>query len=70
MGNVNAGARITDLWHSLHHKQLQTLALTERCPGCLAACSDVESFVAEGEVTYAPPAQVLLDAHARAEVAS
>lgn len=64
MGNVNEGARLTDLWHSLHHKQLQTLALTERCPGCLAACSDVESFVAEGEVTYAPPAQVLLDAHA------
>lgn len=70
MGNVNAGARITDLWHSLHHKQLQTLALTERCPGCLAACSDVESFDVEGEVTYAPPAQVLLEAHARAEVAS
>jgi hypothetical protein len=28
----------------MHHKQLQVLALTERCPGCLAACSDVETF--------------------------
>ena len=24
---------ITDIWHGLHHKQLQVLALTERCPG-------------------------------------
>ena len=57
---------ITDIWHSTHHNQLQTLALTERCPGCLAACSDVETFdVAEpdAEVVYAPPAQVLLEAH-------
>jgi radical SAM protein with 4Fe4S-binding SPASM domain len=64
MGNVYTD-RITDLWHSLHHMQLQTLALTERCPGCLAACSDVETFaVAErnAEVTYAAPARVLLDA--------
>jgi uncharacterized protein len=64
MGNVY-GDRITDLWHSLHHMQLQTLALTERCPGCLAACSDVETFaVADrtAEVTYAPPAEVLLQA--------
>jgi hypothetical protein len=48
---------IPDLWHSLHHKQLQVLALTERCPGCLAACSDVDSFGGKdgAEVVYAPP---------------
>ena len=46
MGNVYRD-RLHDIWHSLHHKELQVLALTERCPGCLAACSDVQSF-AEG----------------------
>ncbi|RZO61771.1 MAG: radical SAM protein [Sandaracinaceae bacterium] len=64
MGNVNEGATLTDVWHSVHHEQLQTLALTERCPGCLAACSDVETFDAsdrDADVTYAPPAQVLLE---------
>jgi radical SAM protein with 4Fe4S-binding SPASM domain len=69
MGNV-ATDRITDLWHSVHHMQLQTLALTERCPGCLAACSDVETFdVADrnADVTYAPPARALLEAHGEAE---
>ncbi len=43
MGNVYRD-RLRDVWHSLTHKQLQVLALAERCPGCLAACSDVESF--------------------------
>ena len=47
MGNVLQD-QIQDLWQSNHHQQLQTLALTERCPGCLAACSDVESFDAQG----------------------
>ncbi len=64
MGNVYEHA-IPDIWHSIHHKQLQTLALTERCPGCLAACSDVESFddkAPDADVTYAPPDAVLLDA--------
>jgi radical SAM protein with 4Fe4S-binding SPASM domain len=56
MGNVYED-EIPDLWHSLHHKQLQVLALTERCPGCLAACSDVDSFGGKdgAEVVYAPP---------------
>lgn len=65
MGNV-ATDELTDLWHSAHHEELQTLALTERCPGCLAACSDVETFGAvdrAAEVTYAAPAPVLLAAH-------
>lgn len=56
MGNVNTD-EIIELWHSLHHQQLQTLALTERCPGCLAACSDVDSFQGKeaADVVYAPP---------------
>ncbi len=56
MGNVNQGAKLRELWHSVHHAQLQTLALTERCPGCLAACSDVETYDATDE-----PARLLLD---------
>jgi len=43
MGNVYHD-RLREVWHSTAHKQLQLLALTERCPGCLAACSDVQSF--------------------------
>jgi radical SAM protein with 4Fe4S-binding SPASM domain len=43
MGNVYRD-RLPDIWHSRIHKQLQMLALAERCPGCLAACSDVQSF--------------------------
>jgi len=56
MGNVYT-KDLTDVWHSIHHKQLQVLALTERCPGCLAACSDVDSFVGKenAPVVYAPP---------------
>lgn len=65
MGNVSED-EITDIWHSTHHTQLQTLALTERCPGCLAACSDVEAFDDadhDADVVYAPPTQALLEAH-------
>jgi radical SAM protein with 4Fe4S-binding SPASM domain len=49
MGNVYRNT-LRDVWHSVHHKQLQVLALTERCPGCLAACSDVQSFARNTEV--------------------
>jgi MoaA/NifB/PqqE/SkfB family radical SAM enzyme len=42
MGNVYTD-RLSSIWHSPLHKQLNILALTERCPGCLAACSDVET---------------------------
>ncbi len=42
MGNVYKD-RVGDIWHSPIQKQLNVLALTERCPGCLAACSDVET---------------------------
>lgn len=42
MGNVYKD-RIPDIWHSPIQKQLNLLGLTARCPGCLAACSDVET---------------------------
>ncbi len=56
MGNVYKDA-IPDIWHGSHHNALQVLALGEQCPGCLAACSDVDSFVGkEAEpVVYAAP---------------
>lgn len=44
IGNVNQGDRIAQLWHSQVHTATQLLGLTSRCPGCLAACSDVASF--------------------------
>jgi MoaA/NifB/PqqE/SkfB family radical SAM enzyme len=43
MGNVYNDS-IRDIWHGPIHTQFQILGLTERCPGCLAACSDVETF--------------------------
>ncbi len=42
IGNVYED-RLGDLWHSPLQQQLNILGLTERCPGCLAACSDVET---------------------------
>ncbi len=44
MGNVLRGDTLTDVWHSESHTALQMLALTSRCPGCLAACSDIATF--------------------------
>lgn len=44
MGNVIRGDRLRDVWHSEIHTALQMLALTSRCPGCLAACSDIATF--------------------------
>ena len=63
---------LPDIWHSVHHKQLQVLALTERCPGCLAACSDVDSFQGKEaqEVVYAEPIGHWLDASKQDETPS
>jgi MoaA/NifB/PqqE/SkfB family radical SAM enzyme len=44
MGNVLRGDRLHDVWHAEAHTALQLLALTSRCPGCLAACSDIATF--------------------------
>jgi MoaA/NifB/PqqE/SkfB family radical SAM enzyme len=65
MGNVHED-RLADIWRSPLQRQLNILALTERCPGCLAACSDVETanqaagspspFVMAEATMGAPPA--------------
>lgn len=44
MGNVTRGDRIEAIWHGEMHTALQMLALASRCPGCLAACSDIATF--------------------------
>jgi MoaA/NifB/PqqE/SkfB family radical SAM enzyme len=53
MGNVYTDA-LPSIWHSPLQKQLNVLALTERCPGCLAACSDVETMNETAMTTAAP----------------
>jgi MoaA/NifB/PqqE/SkfB family radical SAM enzyme/glycosyltransferase involved in cell wall biosynthesis len=35
---------LPDLWHSTAQRELNVMALDERCPGCLAACSDVDTY--------------------------
>jgi MoaA/NifB/PqqE/SkfB family radical SAM enzyme len=42
IGNVYSD-RLPEVWHSPMQQQLNVLGLTARCPGCLAACSDVET---------------------------
>lgn len=49
MGNVVRGDRLTEVWHGDVHTALQMLALNSRCPGCLAACSDIATFDGELE---------------------
>jgi MoaA/NifB/PqqE/SkfB family radical SAM enzyme len=44
IGNVMRGDRLEDLWHGHIHEKLQKVAITGRCPGCLAACSDIASY--------------------------
>lgn len=43
MGNVYVD-QLQDVWHSQLHKKITQMALDSRCPGCLAACSDVQSY--------------------------
>jgi MoaA/NifB/PqqE/SkfB family radical SAM enzyme len=35
---------VSELWHSTAQRELNVMALDERCPGCLAACSDVDTY--------------------------
>jgi MoaA/NifB/PqqE/SkfB family radical SAM enzyme len=45
IGNVhNTG--LLDLWHNKTQSALNRLALSEQCPGCLAACSDIPTYSA------------------------
>lgn len=44
MGNVTKGVRLRDVWHGPVQRRMQTLGIARRCPGCLAGCSDIQSF--------------------------
>jgi MoaA/NifB/PqqE/SkfB family radical SAM enzyme len=44
MGNVAGGVRLRDIWHGPLQRQMQGHGLAGTCPGCLASCSDVDSF--------------------------
>ena len=44
MGNVICGVRLRDIWFGPVKAEMQARGLQGRCPGCLAGCSDVESF--------------------------
>jgi MoaA/NifB/PqqE/SkfB family radical SAM enzyme len=35
---------LNEIWHNTIHRELIHLALNRKCPGCLAACSDIVSF--------------------------
>jgi MoaA/NifB/PqqE/SkfB family radical SAM enzyme len=43
MGNVNEMS-LSSIWHNDIHNQFILSALEKKCPGCLRACSDVESY--------------------------
>lgn len=43
MGNINDES-LKKIWHSQIHKEKILLALNKKCPGCLVACSDVDSY--------------------------
>jgi MoaA/NifB/PqqE/SkfB family radical SAM enzyme len=54
MGNVYKTG-LPEMWHGVVQRELNALALDEKCPGCLAACSDVEAFAAAGGQGVAAP---------------
>ncbi len=43
MGNVFEKP-LDEIWHNRIHRELTILGLNRKCPGCLASCSDVESY--------------------------
>ena len=51
MGNVHEET-LGEIWHGDMHRELTMLALNRRCPGCLAGCSDVESFNALSQKSW------------------
>lgn len=44
MGNVAEGVRLRDIWHGPVQRKMQARGLNGACPGCLAGCSDIESY--------------------------
>jgi MoaA/NifB/PqqE/SkfB family radical SAM enzyme len=53
MGNVERTG-LEDIWHAPRNLSLQRIALDGRCPGCLAACSDLASHDAAAGRDTAP----------------
>jgi MoaA/NifB/PqqE/SkfB family radical SAM enzyme len=53
MGNVFEKS-LTEIWHNDFHRELNMLALNRKCPGCLAGCSDVESYNAQSQRRLLP----------------
>jgi MoaA/NifB/PqqE/SkfB family radical SAM enzyme len=43
IGNVH-DTGLPELWHNDTQRALNRLALSEQCPGCLAACSDISTY--------------------------
>lgn len=43
MGNVFETS-LDEIWHGDVHQELTLMALNRTCPGCLASCSDVDSY--------------------------
>ncbi|HBH60997.1 MAG TPA: hypothetical protein DDX85_04495 [Nitrospiraceae bacterium] len=43
LGNIYE-LSLNEIWHNTIHRELIHLALNRKCPGCLAACSDISSF--------------------------
>jgi MoaA/NifB/PqqE/SkfB family radical SAM enzyme len=43
MGNIHE-LSLGEIWHSDIHSDQVALGISKKCPGCMAACSDVESF--------------------------
>jgi radical SAM protein with 4Fe4S-binding SPASM domain len=51
LGNIHKKA-LSEIWHNDMHWELTTMAIKGKCPGCLAACSDVESYNALSQKSW------------------
>lgn len=49
IGNILQGDRLEYIWHNDAHMEIQKLALSRCCPGCLASCSDIASYSTEAD---------------------
>jgi MoaA/NifB/PqqE/SkfB family radical SAM enzyme len=53
MGNVYEKT-LDNIWYNDIHRELAILGLNRKCPGCLAGCSDVESYNALSQQSWLP----------------
>lgn len=60
MGNVHEKT-LDEIWHNDIHRELIMLGLNRKCPGCLAGCSDVDSFntLAQGGWLSGRPVRII-----------